>query len=238
MDTETTLLYRKYIVDIAFVNGLAGGRPATAGLVADHIALFSEGVSNALKMSKNVEGEVTEEAAEKYMLKCSAVFPVDKQGIYIGGFQINAMLKDAAQRMKATMKTRGLGHTIRDGGVVFPRRIYLGQEPQLIERPIKPDNAASASIKLFQVAENVKLTIPCAVIENGDLPDQLWHQIWQVAQAIGLGAQRHLDYGSFEVMENKEDGHWESIAPLLYAGGYNFDGSQMTNGAKEAKAKR
>ena len=238
MDTDSKLLYRKYTVDIAFVNGLAGGRPAAPGLVADHIKLFSEGVSNALKYAKNVEGEVTEEAAAAYMMKCSAVFPVDIQGIYVGGFQLNAMLKDAAQRMKATMKTKGLGHTIRDGGVVFPRRIYLGQEPKLVERPIKPDNSAQASIKLFQVAEDVKLTIPCAVIENGDLPDQLWQQIWQVAQAIGLGAQRHLDYGAFEVTRNEQEGHWESIGPLLHAGGYNCDGTQMGNGKKANGAKR
>lgn len=237
MDTETTLLYRKYTVEMAFVNGLAGGRPTTPGLIADHCAQFSEGVSNALKLGKLIEGEVTPEAIEKYMLKCSAVFPLDEQGIYVGGFQLNAMLKDAAQRMKATLKTKGLGLTIRDGGVLFPRRIYLGQEPIVIERPIKPDRAPQASIKLFQVVEDVRLTVPCAVLENGDLPDQLWRQMWEVAQAIGLGAQRHLDYGAFEVMDIREEGHWESIRPLLYRGGYNFDGEPMPQ-YQEVKAKR
>ena len=198
METPDELLYRRYTVDLAFQNGIAGGTPLGAGLISEHIRLFAEGVSNPLKYAKNIEGEVTEEAMEAYLIRCSSGFPADEHGIYIRGFQFNAMLKDAAQRMKATVAKKGLGNTIRDGGLLFPQRVYLNTVPVIIERPVKPDNGPS-NIKVFQVAEGVSLTIPCAVLNNGDLGDDLFRQMWIVGENIGLGANRHLGYGQFKV---------------------------------------
>ena len=210
---ETQYLYRRYQVDLEMLDGLAGGIPMTSGLAVNHVARFSESVSNDLKLSKKNTGEVTEEAMQKYMLACSSGFNLDSKGIYIRGFQVNAMLKDAAQRMKATMKVKGLGNTIRDGGLHFPDRIYLGVEPTIIEKAVKPDNGP-ANIKIFQVAEGVNLSLPCAVLENGDLGSELFRQIWVVAQGIGLGANRHLGYGRFAVRKIEETGDW-SITDLF-----------------------
>ncbi|MAH49852.1 hypothetical protein CMI37_28795 [Candidatus Pacearchaeota archaeon] len=208
MDTKDEFLYRRYSISLDFANGLAGGTPLTSNLISEHIQLFAQGVSNPLKYAKQVEGEVTEEAMQAHLARCSSGFPADEDGIYLRGFQFNAMLKDAAQRMKATVSKKGLGNTIRDGGLLFPHRIYLDAEPLIIERPVKPDNAPS-NIKVFQVAEDVHLTIPCAVLENGDLPDKLFRQMWIVAQGIGLGANRHLGYGQFKVTGLQETGNWD-----------------------------
>ena len=208
MDTPTEYLYRRYEIGLDFITAIAGGTPLDTGLIAGHIARFSEGVSNALKLSKKAEGEVSEEAMRKYMLSRSSGFLLDDQGIYLRGYQINAMLKDAAQRMKATLKTKGLGNTIRDGGLLFPDRIHLGVAPTIVERPVHPDGKPS-NIKIFQVAEGVKLTIPCAVLENGDLPESLFGQMWQVSQGIGLGANRHLGYGRFEVSHTVTLTEWK-----------------------------
>lgn len=192
-------LYRRYTVSL-HIDSIAGGTPLNKGLVAGHIAKFSEGVSNDLKLSKKQSGEVTEEAMQKYMLAVSSGFLLDElQGIYIRGYQFNAMYKDAAQRMKATMKQKGLGNTIRDGGLQFPDRIYLGVPPSIVERPVKPDNG-SANVSIFQTASDIDLQLPCAVLDNGDLPDELFKQVWVVAQGIGIGAHRHLGYGRFEVL--------------------------------------
>jgi len=209
MDTPTELLYRKYTVNVKFRNGVAGGTPLTPNLITEHIRLYSQGVSNPLKYSKKVEGEVTEEAMQAYLARCSSGFPADENGIYLRGFQLNAMLKDAAQRMKETMKHKGLGNTIRDGGLLFPDKVYLGVNPFIIERPVKPDSGPS-NIKVFQVAEKVEFDVPCAVLENGDLPDTLFRQMWIVAQGIGLGANRHLGYGQFISVVTEE-----KSAPIL-----------------------
>lgn len=233
METKDDFLYRRYQVNLEFANGLAGGTPLSRGLISEHMRLFSEGVSNALKYAKNVEGEVTEEAMEAYLARCSAGFPADEGGIYLRGFQLNAMLKDAAQRMKVTMAKKGLGNTIRDGGLLFPDKIYLGVEPIVIERPVKPDNGPS-NIKVFQVAEGVKLTIPCAVLENGDLPDSLFRQLWIVGQGIGLGANRHLGYGRFQVTALTDDEPW-SITDLWADGAAPINTSPVPH---EAGVKR
>jgi hypothetical protein len=207
METSIETLYNRYDVKIEFLNGIAGGTPLNSDLVRQHMRLFAEGVSNPLKYAKKVEGEVTEEAMEAHLKRVSAGFPADEGGAYIRGFQFNAMLKDAAQRTKDSVKTRGLGNTIRDGGLLFPDKIYLGQPVVIVERPVKPDNSASATIKVFQVAEGVKLAVPCAVLNNGDIDEQLWQRLWVVAQGIGLGANRHLGYGRFRLvsLEKTED---------------------------------
>ena len=210
METEDDLMYRRYRVDIQFLNGIAGGTALDKGLVANHIARFSAEVSNVMKLSKKQDGEVTEEAMKKYMTSVSSVFPLDDGGIYLRGMQFQAMLKDAGQLTKATLKKKGLGRTIRDGGVLFPPKVYLGVEPSIIERPVKPDNGP-ATIKIFQVAEGGKLSIPCAVLNNGDLDDKLWKQLWQVGQGIGLGANRHLDYGKFKVTDIRQEDNWNII---------------------------
>lgn len=198
VEAKTQYLYRKYTISLEMQNGIAGGSPATTGLAAAHATRFSNEVSNALKLSKKQEGEVSEEAIQAYMLSCSSVFPLDDGGIYVRGYQFNAMIKDAAQRMKATLKHKGLGNTIRDGGLLFPAKVYLGVKPTIIEKPVKPDNGP-ANIRIFQVAEGVKLVVPCAILDNGDLSDELFRQIWTVAQYVGLGANRHLGYGQFTV---------------------------------------
>ena len=225
MDTPNEYLYRRYEVSLDFITPIAGGTPLDTGLIASHIARFSEGVSNALKLSKKAEGEVSEEAMRKYMVSCSSGFLLDEDGIYIRGYQINAMLKDAAQRMKATMKVKGLGNTIRDGGLLFPDRIYLGVAPTIVERPVHPDGKPS-NIKIFQVAEGVKLTVPCAVLENGDLPETLFGQMWTVAQGIGLGANRHLGYGRFEVSHTESMSDWKITDLFRPSNGHNGDQPQ------------
>ena len=221
-EPETSYLYRRYLLNLEFITPIAGGVPLDQGLIAGHISRFSEGVSNALKLSKKQEGEVSEEAMKKYMISCSSGFLLDARGIYIRGFQFNAMLKDAAQRMKATLKTQGLGNTIRDGGCLFPDKVYLGVAPSMVEKPVKPDKG-SATIKIFQVAELPALSVRCAVLENGDLHDQLFRDIWIVAQGVGLGANRHLGYGRFEVSEITKETDW-NITDLFRNGGPNGHG--------------
>ena len=202
VETKDDFLYRKYLIHIEMLEpGIAGGTPLTPNLVREHARLYGLGVSNPLKAAKIEEGEVTEEAIEAYLKRCSSGFPADVSGSYIRGFQLNAMLKDAAQRTKATLARKGLGNTIRDGGVLFPEKLYLRSNgktvsPIIVERPVKPDSGPS-NIKIFQVAEGVLFDLPCAVLENGDLPDSLFRQLWIVAQGIGLGANRHLGYGRF-----------------------------------------
>ena len=216
METPLEFMYRRYMVDLEFLTPIAGGVPMTRGLAASHVQRFANRVSNDLKLSMKNMGEVTEAAMEKYMLSCSSGFPLDEDGIHIMGFQVNAMLKDAAQRTKATLKRKGLGNTIRDGGLLFPLKIYLGVEPTIVEKPVKPD-PAPANIKIFQTAAGVKLHIPCALLENGDLPDEEYRQLWVVVQGIGLGASRHLGYGRFEVVEIKQEGDW-NVAELFRNG--------------------
>lgn len=218
METSVETLYNRYNVRIEFLNGLAGGTPLNSDLVRQHMRLFAEGVSNPLKYAKKVEGEVTEEAMQSHLERCSSGFPADENGAYIRGFQFNAMLKDAAQRTKDSMKRKGLGNTIRDGGLLFPDKIYLGATPIIIEKPVKPDNASNATIKIFQVVEGVKLSVPCALLNNGDIDDELWQRLWVVAQGIGLGANRHLGYGRFRLVELAKTEDFE-ITDLFNASG-------------------
>ncbi len=211
-DTSLEFGYRRYNIQLDFITAIAAGVPASPGLAVHHAKLYSAEVSNDMKASKKDVGEVSEEAVQEYLLRCSSVFYLDEssddKGIYIRGYQFAALLKDAAQRTKATLKIRGLNSTIRDGGVVFPDRIYLGVAPQIVERPCIPDGK-SANIKIFQTAQIKSMTVPCAVLDNNDLSDDLFKQLWIVAQGVGIGANRHLGYGRFEVREIEQAPQWK-----------------------------
>lgn len=205
----TDELYTKYDVTIEFQNPIAGGTPLqTAGLIAQHMKLFAAGASNPLKYALANEGEVTEEAMQEYLTRCSSGFLADEHGIYLRGFQFNAMLKDAGQRTGASVKSKGLNNTIRDGGLKFPDKVYLGVSPTITERPVKPDNGPS-NIKVFQVAEVDSLTVPCLVSTNGQLHDELFRKLWVVSGFIGLGANRHLGYGTFVVKSVTKGAKWD-----------------------------
>jgi len=207
-ETELEFLYNRYAVTLNFITPIASGVPATQGLATRHAKLFSASVTNDMKASKKDLGEVSEEAVHQYLLSCSSVFYLDDdKGVYIRGYQFNAMLKDAAQRTKVTLKIRGLNNTIRDGGLLFPDRIYMNTEPTVVERPSIPEGK-SANIKIFQTAEIKQLVLPCAVLDNGDLTDSLFKQLWVVAQGVGIGSNRHLGYGRFEVANIEEAGGW------------------------------
>ena len=236
---DTKPLWRRYTVDIRFIEGIAGGLPA-ADLVDQHMRLFSHGASNPMKLSIKTDGEVTEAAMKEYLQRCSTLFPADDIGLYIRGFQFNAMLKDAGQRSKETMKAKGLGNMLRDGGLHFPHRIYMQDGAIMVERPSKPDNGPS-NIKRFQVIERPRMVVECAVLNNDDLPDARFRLLWEVAQGVGLGAQRHLGYGAFRVMSLTEIPHnptW-SVAELLesktQAGVVTSNGSKTTEASAPAK---
>ncbi len=49
------------------------------------------------------------------------------------------------------------------------------------------------------------------------MPDTLFRQMWVVAQGGGLGANRHLGYGKFSVVNIEETGDW-NIADLFRTG--------------------
>ena len=208
-EKQVEFLYQRYVVKLKFITPIASGVPATQGLATRHAKLYSASVTNDMKASKKDVGEVSEEAVRQYLLSCSSVFYLDDdKGVYIRGYQLNAMLKDAAQRSKVTLKIRGLNNTIRDGGLLFPDRIYLNVPPQTVERPSIPEGK-SANIKIFQTAEVPSLEIPCAVLDNGDLSDALFKQLWVIAQGIGIGSNRHLGYGRFETTDICEGEGWK-----------------------------
>lgn len=216
---QLEFMYNRYVVKLDFITPIASGVPATQGLATRHAKLYSASVTNDMKASKKDAGEVSEEAVRQYLLSCSSVFYLDDdKGVYIRGYQFNAMLKDAAQRSKVTLKIRGLNNTIRDGGLIFPDRIYLNVPPQTVERPSIPEGK-SANIKIFQTAEVPCLEIPCAALDNGDLTDSLFKQLWIIAQGIGIGSNRHLGYGRFEVTEITDAVGWK-ITDLFREDGF------------------
>ena len=209
-------LWRRYMVTLRFIDDIAGGKPASKQLISSHIQLFSNRATNPMKLSFITEGEVSEEAMEEHLERCSTVFLADAIGMYLRGYQCNAMLKDAAQRTKDTIKNKGLNNQIRDGGLHFPNRLYLRDGAVIVETPSKPENANS-SIKRFQTITQPELRFECAVLNGTELTDQLFRRTWDVAQGIGLGANRHLGYGRFRVQQLEDITHDPSwaVADLL-----------------------
>ena len=226
MDTPNEHLYQCYMVSMEFLDGVAGGRSPIKNLIERHVERFKQQVTNDMKIALNVEGEVTEEAIQSYLETCTSLFPVDEKGIYLAGHQFQAMLKDSAQRTKMSTQIKSLNNTIRDGGVLFPQRVYLNAVPTTVQRHSNPDGGKS-NIKNFQIAEQVKLSVPCAILQNGDLPLSRFHQLWIVGEGIGMGANRHLGYGQFRLIDIQPTGGWNP--PDLLEGKVNGESPLSTS---------
>lgn len=196
-------LYTNYNVGLCFRNGIAGTMPLDENIARRYIELYGAGVSNMLKLGRQQEGEVTEEAMQAYLRASTTVFRIDEQGPYLRDFQVTAMLRDAAKLLaERGAKTGMIGFTVSNGGVVLPERLHLGGEPKLVERPVTPydrNGHRVPSLAVFQVMEDVSLLFPVKVIKNDAISLDLFKRMWQAGENIGLGGFRHLGYGKFDI---------------------------------------
>lgn len=203
--------YDKYAVRIAFrERGVAGSLPMTQGLASRYAGLLASGQSNDLKKAMDEEGVVSEEAIEKYLENCTAVFRVDEQGqVYLEDYQIIGLLRAAATLSKLTVKRKGTKGTLTKGGV-FLRPIKLALQGGHLSKDEKPMQVSGkdgkhGTIKIWQTYTGAEpLEFDLFVLDNGDLPEEDVRTLLELGQEIGLGGSRPVGYGKYDLLSFKK----------------------------------
>lgn len=202
------------------VSQLAGGRPRDPKIaegwlstkLADKDDLIRQGVAEVmLDQGVNVE-EATQIVDE---LKHLVGFSRDEHGLYVYGYQIKAMLKEAASIARSVGKLpttwgltkKGILGFVTEHIFVVEDHIPLGvTEPSDVVQSF-PENkrVGMRGIQYTEYVTDAKLSF--TVIADHDFKDEEWAVLWMTAEQQGLGAMRSQGFGRFVVTG------WEATSP-------------------------
>lgn len=202
-------LYHSAVVTLQFRETVFGGIPKTKELIDNYVS-SKFGVQNG-DLAEQLKKEVDlDEETEKI----TTGFKSHDGRPYLSDYQIKALFKQAANRLKLTTKKRGLKQDITDGLFVDPR-IFLTQEPIKEPLPTKdfcghvttPQGKRSI-LKASEYIENAKITFNLRLIKSGVMGKKNVLECLLLGQEIGLGSNRSFETGKYDLLSIKwKNGH-------------------------------
>jgi len=209
----------RYRVHLKLEN-IVGGTPKNPKLIdawinAKNKELTAEEREKLANATRKELGELSAEVAAKNHVG----FRQDKNGLFVEGRHVKAMLKESSNIIK-TITPGGRGKK-SDGDKEVPGItnlkskvaerlfveedcIYLGQmEPdEITERPIHVMTAMGPrdSIKRCEIVHDVEISFTLRRHRGNEVPEKTMLAILDYAQTMGLGADRSQGHGKFKVL--------------------------------------
>lgn len=203
LDTKQT--FKAYDVEIRFLDSVAGGTPAH-NLLESTIKAIQTEIPNFAKQYKEEMGELDEAGAEEFIRRTVNVFFRNGNDVpCLQGYQVKGMLKTA--RKVARYDGRGYALTIQNGCIVLPRiiplkgnlgvRIYSGR--------VDGQGHPRSIIAAWEFLTNVEPVNFRILIANNSLyHPSMVKQLVELGSIEGLGAQRQVGHGQFEILSFTE----------------------------------
>ena len=206
------------------IHSIAGGVPVNPNVLRGHLERKTgepdDLIRDEIVAAMAEHGLTMEEALDKLSGEKGHVgFRRDDQGLYIGGFQLKAALREAANIAVASgrLKKGGWGLHSANRGIlswlaehvfVLEDRLHLGRaEPdgtnQSFIAKVTPKGPTSA-IQYTDYVEDAKVEF--TVETDWEFSDDEWATIWTTGEREGIGAARKMGYGRYDVTR------WERIA--------------------------
>jgi len=195
-------LYNFVNIKIKFRDRVYGGIPRTKELIDNYVSSKFGVVAGDLAEQLKKEVDLLEETE-----KITTGFKQENGKPYLCDYQIKAMLKQAANRLKITVKKRGSKQDITDGLFMAPK-IFLTSKDMTTPLPVEdfcghvmtPQGKrsilkASEYVEQGEAEFTVKL-IKTSVMAKKDLLD-----CFLLGQEIGLGSNRSFEKGKFDLIE-------------------------------------
>ena len=203
---------------------IAGGVPADPKVIEGHLARKVSAPDDLIRaeaaeimLERGLE--LDEAIEEMSSVKGLTGFRRDPEhGLYIGGFQLKAALKEAANIAVASGKlkkggwglhsaNRGVLSWVAEHVFVIEDRLYLGViEPSEIAQSfvhkVTPKGPVSA-IQYTEIVHDAKVDF--TVETDWDFAPEEWATIWQTGERNGIGAARKMGYGTYKVVK------WERV---------------------------
>jgi hypothetical protein len=202
---------------------IAGGVPLDPDVLSGHLKRKTDAADNLIRREVAeavVERGLTQDEAieELANLKGHIGFRRDAEGLYIGGYQVKAMLREAANIAVAAgrLKKGGWGLHSANRGIlswlaehlfIVEDRVHLGvTEPTGTNQSFIAKVTPKGPIAAIQNTDYVEgCDLHFTVETDWEFDDADWAAIWTTAEREGLGAARKMGYGRLTVTQ------WERI---------------------------
>jgi len=202
-------MWRCYRVKIKFRERIVAGVPQDPEALRTWLKLRGRGQ------------HYDEELSEIEVRKGARVdgFKRDENGLYIQAYQIKAGLKQGANVIRRAIGFKGqLRARLRERVFITPEKIYLGvKEPSgtLVRAlssitPLGPRSYICES----EYVERPEIEFKLWVLDDGIIEREHLEAIFNWLQEEGLGSDRSLDEGKFDVVEFEDLGRKDKISPM------------------------
>lgn len=225
-------LYNFFRIGLKFRERVYGGIPKSSELIdkyvsskfgventdlaeklKEEVGLRDEEVDNADRVEKLKEEADLKEELEKV----TTGFKVKDGEPYISNYQIKAMLKQAANRLKITSKKKGAKQDIVDGLFLADPKVFLKVNGNLAEQPLPTEEFAGhvttphgkrSILKASEYVEEAYAEFVVRLIHTSILSPKELLDCFLLGQEIGLGSNRSFETGKYdlEVFEKTEPG--------------------------------
>lgn len=204
---------------VLLVHDIAGGVPSDPKVIEGYIRSKVEDTDDRIRKliaETMAERELKYEDAIQAVVEDTNVngFKSDETGLYIDGRQLKACLKEAASIAVAAGKIpqAGYGKASKQGKFLtkfLPEHVFVREERLSlgVERPTETVNTFGhvrtpqgnrSIIKSFDTVREAK--VEAHIDTDWELPERTWAMLWLTAGQNGLGADRSMGYGVFDVV--------------------------------------
>lgn len=215
-------MYTEINCTIQFRDKIYGGLPKSQTLLDKYIqAAFGgeEGSEPHEHVARDVNA--TDEAME--IVSCG--FRQDDSGLYVGDYQIKAMIKQCGTLLKLTTKKRGVKSTLGEGLFIKGRFDNELVDSKVHFKPLRtqPDGYEDFAGNVTTAQGPRSILKRCEYVEKGTLEFQIWllearfggqsnltlddlKMILELGQEVGLGSCRSFEKGKFDVKLEEVNG--------------------------------
>ena len=203
-------LYNYATVKLQFRDRVYGGIPKTRELIDNYVSGKFGVAQGDLAEKLKEEVDLLEETE-----KVTTGFKSKDGKPYISDYQVKALLKQAANRLKITKKKRGSKQDITDGLFMSPE-IFLSDGNNEIKTPLPTEDFCGhvstpqgkrSILKASEYVEKATVEFQLKLIKTSVMSHQDVVDCFLLGQEIGLGSNRSFEKGKFDVVSFE----WEKV---------------------------
>lgn len=196
-------LYKTFDVKIKFRDRVYGGIPKTKEMIDNYVSGKFGVVAGDLAEKLKEEVDLIEETE-----KLTTGFKCDEGKPYLCDYQVKAMLKQAANRLKITTKKRGSKQDITDG-LFLNQKIFFKNGEGFFSQPLPTEEFAGhvstpqgkrSILKQSEYVEQAECEFTVRVINTAVFSDENLKDCFLLGQEIGFGSNRSFEKGKYDVV--------------------------------------
>ena len=212
-------VFTEHYAELKFRDKIYGGLPGNR-------EIFEKWMEGKFTDPENTEKTETDLDLDKEIQENTNQFRCDEHGIYVGAYQIKAMIAQCGSLLELTTNKRGSKQTLKEG--TFIKGInadgnFTGDKVYLLPLRTEPDGKDSFTGNVFTPHGNRSIITHTMYCSEPTIRFQMWmltnrlqetrqgkklnfedfENILQLGQEVGLGAMRNMEAGKFDVVEFK-----------------------------------